>query len=318
VHSNNRLKVISLNQATHDGLKGLIETRRPQIVHFIGHGRIKEGVSEIALMKTPEELAMAKADIVKKGLRGEPDEANWVTSDSMRALFKDAPPRIVFLQACNSDKAPSSREVFKSTAEQVLRAKVPFVVAMQYEISNEDATDFAKTFYKNLSDGLSIDEAVKVGRNELGKKEPSWGHPRFGTPVVYLQSEDSIIVLKEAKERKNHPLHLCRTHPASKIALIETASIKFHLIKNAAVAKSTGSSNSAQAARKPIRKTRWSAITMVATIHSSLPKSSDQQLSQKIPAALHKLVLAPGRQSGLPHQAREDDGGSLLCLNLVK
>ncbi len=196
------IEVIPLPQATHSGLQDEIKKENPQIVHFIGHGRIREGKSEIAFVKTKEQMAQARADLIKRGLRGEPEEANWVTSDSMRGLFQGAPPLLVFLHACNSAKAPESLETFKSVAEQVLRAKVPFVVAMQYEISNDDATDFAKTFYKNLGEGISIEEAVKAGRNELGKRSPAWGHPRFGTPVVYLQSEDSVIVSKKPEDGK--------------------------------------------------------------------------------------------------------------------
>lgn len=189
------IEVISFPQATHAGLKSMIEINKPHIVHFIGHGEIRrDGKNVIALMKTQEQIALDKADMICKKLPGEPEQAHWVDSDSIRALFISNPPRLVFLHACNSAKALES---FKSAAEQVLRANVPFVVAMQYEISNEDATYFAKTFYKKLGEGMSIDEAVKSGRNELGQKAPSWGHPRFGTPIVYLQSEDSVIVKKK-------------------------------------------------------------------------------------------------------------------------
>lgn len=196
------IKVIPLPNATHRTLMDTIEKEKPQIVHFIGHGRTGHGrtadKAEIALMKSQEDLNREKMKMISE--RREPDEAHWVDSDSVRALFvRDAPPRLVFLHACNSAKAPQSLEIFKSTAQQVLHAGVPFVVAMQYEISNEDATDFAKTFYKKLGEGLSIDEAVYAGRIELGTKEPSWGHPRFGTPVIYFQSlqrEASIIVVK--------------------------------------------------------------------------------------------------------------------------
>lgn len=196
------IEVIPFPQATHKKLELMIETKKPHIVHFIGHGQVREGKAKIALTKTEDQLTLEKAKIVAEGRRGEPDEADWVDSDSIRALFIKEPPRLVFLHACNSAKAPDSLKVFKSVAEQVLRANVPFVVAMQYEISNEDATSFAQTFYEKLGEGMSIDEAVKDGRNELGKKSPAWGHPRFGTPVVYLQSDDSVIVKKEVKEGK--------------------------------------------------------------------------------------------------------------------
>lgn len=190
------IEVISLPAATYESLYTTIKTKKPQIVHFIGHGRTKDEASEISLMKSPRDMDLEKMEIARLGLRREPEEVHWVNSESIRALFEAAPPRLVFLHACFSASAPNSLEIFKSTAQQVLRSGVPFVVAMQYEISNDDATDFAKAFYDKLGEGLSIDEAVYAGRIELGRKEPSWGHPRFGTPVVYLQSADSVIVMK--------------------------------------------------------------------------------------------------------------------------
>jgi len=209
--SGKNIEVIAFPRATHDGLKRMIETKKPHIVHFIGHGQVRQGRSTIALMKPKEQLELDQAERIRQGLRGSPDEADYVDGDSVRALFIAEPPRLVFLHACNSDKAPDSLEVFRSASQQVLHANVPFVVAMQYEISNEDATQFAKTFYEKLGEGLSIDEAVKSGRNELGKKKPAWGHPRFGTPVVYLQADDNVIVKKEIKPEQ--PLSFTQACP---------------------------------------------------------------------------------------------------------
>jgi CHAT domain len=188
------IQVIPLPNATHQALKELIETSKPQIVHFLGHGRIQERTSQIALMKSQAEIDRAKFELLERGAPGKPEEANWVDSNSIRALFQAAPPNLVFLHACQSARAPDSLTVFRSTAEQVLRAGVPAVVAMQYEISNADAAFFAKTFYEKIGQRMSILEAVKAGRIELGRKDPSWGHPRFGTPVAYLQGEDDAIV----------------------------------------------------------------------------------------------------------------------------
>ncbi len=216
------IKVISLAGATFESLKQTIEEKQPQIVHFIGHGRNEKGESEIALMKSQKEKDQETAEIVRLGLRREPEEVHWVKSESIRALFEAAPPRLVFLHACYSASAPGSLEIFKSTAQQVLRAGVPFVVAMQYEISNDDVTDFAKAFYDKLGEGLSIDEAVYAGRIELGRKEPSWSHPRFGTPVVYLQSADSVMVIKRVEPAFIVPdiapgLHKCPNYDCTKM-----------------------------------------------------------------------------------------------------
>ena len=182
-----RVQVEQLPKPTHELLRDTVNRFKPHIVHFIGHGK----AGEVALIKKQEDIDY---DIAKGG-RG--DEADFVNSDSMRAVFATYPPRLVFLHACNGAAVPESLGIFKSTARQLLHADIPAVVAMQYEISNEDASLFAKTFYQQIGEGMSIDEAVKEGRRVLGERAPAWGHPRFGTPVVYLQSEDGVIFSKE-------------------------------------------------------------------------------------------------------------------------
>jgi hypothetical protein len=68
---------------------------------------------------------------------------------------------------------------------------------MQYAIKTGDAALFAKVFYEELSNGCDVDEAVRGGREALGNPDyggkGSWSDRRFGTPVVYLQSEKAII-----------------------------------------------------------------------------------------------------------------------------
>jgi hypothetical protein len=126
----------------------------------------------------------------------------WITSQDIVGLlpFGDDKPRLVFLQVCKG-AAPGTLESFKSTASELVYADIPAVVAMQYSISNDDARLFAKTFYSCIAAGEKIDEAVKAGRIALGQQWPAWQHPRFGTPVVYLQSNKAIVVSTGDKDR---------------------------------------------------------------------------------------------------------------------
>lgn len=82
-----------------------------------------------------------------------------------------------------------------SCALELVRSDIPAVVAMQYNISVDDAGLFAKTFYEELGQGRDVAEAVRAGREALGTLvHPFYQHPRFGTPVVYLQTDKPIVV----------------------------------------------------------------------------------------------------------------------------
>jgi len=158
------------------------------ILHFVGHGEA-EG---LYLIKDPND-----DDYDAERGRNQP----WhYTAEQFRRIFSNTrrKPRMIFLHACKGDTP--SHEGFKSTARQLVYAEIPAVVAMQYSISHRDAGIFARKFYEELGKGKEIDEAVKEGRMELGRRTPPWEHPRFGTPVVYLQSEIANELVKPAPE----------------------------------------------------------------------------------------------------------------------
>jgi hypothetical protein len=90
----------------------------------------------------------------------------------------------------------------------LVRSDIPAVVAMQYNISVDDAGLFAKTFYEELGQGCDVAEAVRAGREALGTLfHPFYHHPRFGTPVVYLQTDKPIVIAQpeEPEEEEKTP-----------------------------------------------------------------------------------------------------------------
>jgi CHAT domain-containing protein len=166
------------------------EPFKPHIVHFIGHGHKDQG---LALKMTAKELQERK----EEGTLAE--EAAW--HKSIADLFPDdRPPRLVFLQACETAKSPNDPQNFadlSDLARDLVHTKIPAVVAMQYSIKTQDAALFAKEFYKVLSQGLDVGDAVRAAREVMGIPEyggkGSWSDRRFGTPVLYLQSEGAIV-----------------------------------------------------------------------------------------------------------------------------
>jgi hypothetical protein len=166
----------------YDQLRNEIAGFCPHIFHFIGHGT--DG--KLSLVKVYNE-----ADY-DESLRE--NQVRWIPGDEFKDLFSNDPspkPLLVFLHACRGASA-LSEGTFISCARQLVN-DIPAVVAMQHSISNQEAGTFAAKFYEQLGAGCEIDEAVRAGRVSLGELYPRWRHPRFATPVVYLQKNDPLV-----------------------------------------------------------------------------------------------------------------------------
>jgi hypothetical protein len=182
-----RVITTTLPNPTSKKLIAELEKGEPHILHIIAHGE----AGRLALIMDKNDK---KYDFKQGGLQPE-----WIDSKGFRAIFGEKyRPRLVFLDACYgaayTAQTATSVESFKNLARELAYAEVPAVIAMQYKIFNIDAGVFASHFYKAIGQGKEIDEAVRTGRYELCRLKPAWGHRRFGTPVVYLQSNKAIVV----------------------------------------------------------------------------------------------------------------------------
>ncbi len=191
-----------LDQPTRRSLPEKIGDFKPHIMHFIGHG--KEG--RLALIHEDKYIEEQKSEnSVRESQSKEPkpiEYADWRDSNSIKSLFDSHSPHLVFLHACKGaarELLPDSLRSFSSTARELAYTKIAAVIAMQYAISNDEATRFARKFYGQIREGMDIDEAVVVARYDLGTFPPinstrnSWDQRTFGTPVIYLQSKKPII-----------------------------------------------------------------------------------------------------------------------------
>lgn len=179
-------------------LKAIIDDVEPHVFHFIGHGE----PGELALLRKPGEEEWEAGNI---------NDVKWCTANDLAGLFSDNPPSLVFLHACNGATPKSTG--LKSMARALVDTSVPAVVAMQYKIENRHAEKFADTFYRRLSAGTSIAEAVNAGRRALGEQKIDdhevWGNRSFGTPVVYLQRDMSIVKVAAAESDEDEGATFC-------------------------------------------------------------------------------------------------------------
>jgi hypothetical protein len=190
-----QIVVLESEDPDFDELRHQIETERPHILHIIGHGEPGGLIMKRKFRSDAERYAHSVDDDLS--------DVVTIAAETVRSLFDTHRPHMVFLHACDGDSAPSLTSIF-STAREVAYAAVPAVVAMQYQISVQDALEFVTTFYKEVGDGQPVSEAVKEGRRRLALNQQATGKRRdwstrlFGTPVVYVQRDEPLVMARLA------------------------------------------------------------------------------------------------------------------------
>ncbi|MBX7233383.1 MAG: CHAT domain-containing protein [Caldilineales bacterium] len=159
------------------------------ILHFIGHGDFEEDDGEgIGYLRfnSPDDSA---------------DEV-WIEHSRIQNLLQTYRDdlRLVILNACSVGQVSARQSVertgrgFVGMAPSILKAGVPAVLAMQYEIRDTIAIQFAKTLYERLTKGRwagKIDAAVTLARNACLLIDPD--DRGYATSILYLRAEDGII-----------------------------------------------------------------------------------------------------------------------------
>jgi CHAT domain len=165
----------------------------PDVVHIVGEG--VPGAIQLQREAAAIESEQAVADSARLARLPVPsvtkDES--VGAERLRALFMSHPPKFVFLQTCFSGRVDGN--ALFMAAEGILKAGVPAVLAMQYDIEREAADSFAHRVYQELLAGKAIDVAVVHGRNRLreGSVSPHSAYRAFGTPVIYLGHDGPLV-----------------------------------------------------------------------------------------------------------------------------
>jgi branched-chain amino acid transport system substrate-binding protein len=170
--------------ATVEDLKAAL-AQETDIVHFSGHGKFNK------------ELGPGGQSLIGKGfiiLADANNQAVEVSAESLLEILCGKGVRLVILGACNTGE----RDVFNawnSVAASLLRGEIPVVIAMQFSIYSYLATAFMDALYESLIAGLSIDEAVSLGRVAIRAKamDENNNFRDWGVPVLYLRTEGGCV-----------------------------------------------------------------------------------------------------------------------------
>jgi WD40 repeat protein len=169
-----RVRLTWIEGQTWRDLQRAMRQGRWHVLHFIGHGGFDQ---------TADEGIIALADD-QGGTRS-------LHAGDLSLLLRDhASLRLVLLNACDTGRA-GALDPFSSTAGALVRRGIPAVVAMQYEVSDRAAIEFARTFYAAIADELPIDVSVMEARRAMKLAHRS--SLEWGTPVLYLRSTHARI-----------------------------------------------------------------------------------------------------------------------------
>lgn len=162
------------------------------LFHFAGHGKFKmidvdlesqedKGVGSLILLKNKTDSSPA------------PFSASLLAKHLHRAGV-----RVAVLGACESGRRDGFSP-WTGVAPALIKEGIAAVVGMQYEVLDVLAMPFSKRFYTAIASGLSIDEAVSLGRLEMYREADERGID-WGIPVLYMRSSNGVIFPEIAKQ----------------------------------------------------------------------------------------------------------------------
>ena len=190
------VEIHTLSDPTWKGLSTYLTDcdRSPQVLHFDGHGlfgkrctnpqcqHMHMGIKVERCQQCDWQLPDAQGFLVFEDQQGRADYIS--ATDFADVLRRDI--ALVVLSACQSGMAVSGDSMFSGTAQQLVSTWIPSVVAMQYAVSVQSATEFCEKFYQVVGQQRSLLEAVSEGRKAMKISGNQWYRP-----VLYLRWQDN-------------------------------------------------------------------------------------------------------------------------------
>jgi CHASE2 domain-containing sensor protein len=163
---------------TYDAIRDALRDEDFHVLHFIGHG---EFLNDLPLLVLDDGAGGSKSH----------------NHERIGALFTNHPTmKLVVLNSCKGAQV-SSTEPLLGMASQLVQCGVPAVIAMQYEIDDDQAVCFAREFYGKLfksSDKGRVEIAITHARNCLSNDFPD--DRVIGTPVLFSRATDALFNLR--------------------------------------------------------------------------------------------------------------------------
>jgi len=147
-------------------VRRLVTNQRHRIIHFMGH--VEPNNQKGALLCFTKEDGTLDPVTVKEFIQ------------CVRGTVF-----LVTLNACVS--ATPGEAGFSNLAAALVRQQVPYALGTRFNIHDDDARDFSKTFYSELARGVSVEEALRQARLALVDSPRCWA---IGIPALYTSLSD--------------------------------------------------------------------------------------------------------------------------------
>ncbi len=169
--SSGRVELVVMEDANMASLAQRLRREEFHIFHFIGHGGFADGDGVLVLEDSSE-------------------RARPVKGQHLGTIFHDhGSLRLAVLNACEGARA-SAEDPFSGVAPSLIRQGIPAVIAMQFEITDAAAIQFAHEFYLAVADGYPVDAAVTEARKGIFSADNDL---EWATPVLYMRAPDGMI-----------------------------------------------------------------------------------------------------------------------------
>src|SRR5262249_10733271 len=166
------LRVADLRgRLTTDRIDESLESNRPDIFHFVGHGELNS--------RRDFRIRLNDVDGGQEGF--------WATADQFSLSFARPSTRLALFNCCYGGQ--STRPSLSGLGPLLLRRGVPAIVAMRYPIADHIARTFSELFYNALLKGENagrVDFSIQHARGRLYKNATADQWRSVVTPVLYL------------------------------------------------------------------------------------------------------------------------------------
>lgn len=200
-----------LPTATLDAVREQLLKRTYHIFHFIGHGGFDTNQEDGILI-----------------FENAGGFANRVSGERLAVILGNHRTlRVVVLNACEGART-SEQDPFAGAAMTLVRTgNLPAVIAMQFEITDRAAIDFASGFYSALAACRPVDAAMSQGRQAIFAAD---NDVEWSTPVLYLRAADGVIFqidpnAETAQAQENAKAQADQERAAREKAAVEYATV---------------------------------------------------------------------------------------------
>lgn len=162
-----RFTLTAIEATTRTSLVDEVQKSNCDIFHFSGHGKVIDGVGNLVLM-------------------GRGNRSSYLRADDLASMLQGRGISLVVLSACDTATGDFDNN-FAVTAEALVRAGIPAVVANQLPVPDSSVALFVGRMYDELLRSGDIDRAVDEGRIKLATELEAGSEAvlEWGIPTLY-------------------------------------------------------------------------------------------------------------------------------------